>query len=215
MIKINKGIEPKTLTEYRNGKGLYEPFDAKNGEDCENNKKGNLRRQLLEEQGYVCCYCLTSIHCYNSVIEHFKAQSKYPECQLDYKNLFIACEGGKSTDLQCVKKKGNSTLLVINLLKNIEYEIFYKPNGEIYSENSSINIELENILNLNSSILISNRQASFNQFIQNFTKKYKGEWSKKRIEKEIKKYQSKNENGKHAAFYAMIIFFLKKRLKRM
>jgi 5-methylcytosine-specific restriction endonuclease McrA len=85
MIKINKKKEPVTLGNYRSsipkkkllGDKIYDDFRYKSKEGCETKEYGNLRRQLLEEQGFVCCYCLTQVSCKNSKIEHFKPQSKY------------------------------------------------------------------------------------------------------------------------------------------
>jgi phospho-2-dehydro-3-deoxyheptonate aldolase len=94
--KIIKNREPKFLIEYKNkfskeelkNFDLYNDFPYKTKENCEKDEK-NLRKILLDEQGYICCYCMSRINCENSKIEHFKPQSKYKELQLDYKNLFI------------------------------------------------------------------------------------------------------------------------------
>jgi FtsZ-interacting cell division protein YlmF len=72
--RIKKYHEPKSLEEYRNDtktSNSYSEFKNKDAEQCkkdeEANKTNNLRRSLLNEQGYICCY--------NSKIEHFKPQS--------------------------------------------------------------------------------------------------------------------------------------------
>jgi len=82
--------------------------------------KDELRKALLVEQGYICCYCMCTLHwddCNpqknNVKIEHWKPQTKYPEKVLDYDNLLAACMGGEgdTDELQtCDTKKGNKEL---------------------------------------------------------------------------------------------------------
>ena len=127
MKRIKKNHEPKSLEEYRNDtktSNSYSEFKNKDAEQCKKdeqaNKTNNLRRALLNEQGYICCYCMSRISCYNSKIEHFKPQSLYKELQLDYKNLFIACKGNSSKEQFCDTHKANQELKKINLLEDIE-----------------------------------------------------------------------------------------------
>ena len=133
MKRIKKNHEPKSLEEYRNDtktSNSYSEFKNKDAEQCKKdeqaNKTNNLRRALLNEQGYICCYCMSRISCYNSKIEHFKPQSLYKELQLDYKNLFIACKGNSSKEQFCDTHKANQELKKINLLEDIEKKIKYK-----------------------------------------------------------------------------------------
>lgn len=71
-------------------------------------KKNTLRAALLEEQGYICCYCCRRIenrgqdeqnkNAAFTVVEHFKPKDKkqFPELTFDYGNLFASCDGGRS-----------------------------------------------------------------------------------------------------------------------
>lgn len=66
MIYIRKGTEPRSLTEYRNQPGAtYEGYREKDA----------LRDALLEEQGYICAYCMRRISKEKMKIEHWKAQN--------------------------------------------------------------------------------------------------------------------------------------------
>ena len=68
MFYINKDKEPKSLTEYKKSKNAY--FD---GFD----KKDDIRQSLLDEQGYLCAYCMRRINSVDEVtIEHYYPQSK-------------------------------------------------------------------------------------------------------------------------------------------
>lgn len=58
-------------------------------------KKQEVMRSLLQEQGWICCYCGARIgvrrgDCH---IEHFRPRSHYPTLKLAYDNLFASCQG--------------------------------------------------------------------------------------------------------------------------
>ena len=222
MKQIIKGIEPKSLTKYRssvthnqlNKSNIYEDFKEKTKEGCSESENYNLRKQLLEEQGYICCYCMSRIDCNNSKIEHFKPQTKYRNFQIDYQNLFIACNGGegkKGKEQYCDSFKGENELKDINLLLNIESFIQYSKLGEISSSNTKIEKELKIILNLNNNILKKNRKQSYQRLIQNMNKRG---WTTQTIKNDISKYKKMDVNGKYYEFCEMIVYFLTKKLKQ-
>lgn len=222
MKQIIKGTEPKSLTEYRSSithselkkNNIYEDFKEKTKEGCSKNENYNLRKQLLEEQGYICCYCMSRIDCNNSKIEHFKPQTKYRNVQINYQNLFIACNGGegkKGKEQYCDSFKGEDELKDINLLLAIESVIEYSKLGEIFSSNTKIEKELKSVLNLNNKTLKRNRKESYQRFIQNMNKRG---WITQTIKNDISKYKKMDINGKYYEFCEMIIYFLTKKLKQ-
>lgn len=222
MKEIKKGIEPKTLTQYRSSvlhsqlekSNIYEDFKEKTKHGCSENESGNLRKQLLEEQGYICCYCMSRIDCHNSKIEHFKPQTKFRKYQIDYQNLFIACNGGEGKRRKeqfCDSFKGEDKLNNINLLSAIEYSIHYSKQGEVSSNSSQIDDELKSILNLNNNILKKNRKESYQRLILNLTK---NKWTNQIIKNNITKYKGLDANGKYYEFCEMIVYFLTKKLKQ-
>ena len=220
MKRIIKNKEPQKLIEYKNkfskeeleNNDLYSDFPYKDKESCKTDEK-NLRRILLEEQGYICCYCMSRINCDNSKIEHFKPQKKYRKLQLEYKNLFLACLGGKGKEQFCDTAKGDKELKKINLLENIENFIKYKKSNEgiiIYSDDKNIDEELNKILNLNASILKKNRKLKWKEVLNQLKKK---EFDKNYIKKFLKSLKEKDKNGKYADFCEMVIFFLEKKIR--
>jgi len=218
MIKIDKRTEPSTLTEFRANPANHQSYDGidfKDKKGCEEQQSGNLRRYLLEEQGYLCCYCLSRIGCERSKIEHFKPQSKYPQLQINYKNLFIACSGDADPEFHCDTRKDDQDLSSVNLLINIENQIFYERTGKIKSGSPSLEKELTEILNLNSPVLIGQRQQAYSNFIEQIRKKPRGTWTKSFIQKMIDKYRKKNKKGQYAVHFDIIIFFLRKKLNRL
>ena len=58
--------------------------------------KDALRHALVTEQRGICCYCMGRIHNGSATmkIEHWRCQSRYPDEQLNYRNLLGACRGG-------------------------------------------------------------------------------------------------------------------------
>ena len=222
MKQIIKSIEPISLTRYRStisienleDSNIYEDYPNKKREDCANDVSENIRKQLLEEQGYICCYCMSRINCENSKIEHFKPQTKFRDLQINYQNLFVACSGGEGSPnnyQHCDSKKGEQELVGINLLTKIENQIIYNKKSnliEIDSFNANIKQDLK-ILNLNLQILQKNRKSSYDKVISNL--KRKG-YSIPNIKKIITFYQSKNSD-KYEPYCEMIVHFLTKKLK--
>ncbi|WP_286019158.1 HNH endonuclease family protein, partial [Candidatus Venteria ishoeyi] len=111
MIKINKNMnnEPNSLKEFRTRQDIKTRVKNKEGGTYKiySDEVGTkeLRLSLLKEQGYICCYCMSniSISIENEVektkIEHYKprdSNKKHTELELDFKNLYIACDGEKS-----------------------------------------------------------------------------------------------------------------------
>lgn len=221
MKKITKSREPNTLTNYRSripkanrlDENIYNDFPDKRKEDCKINIPGNLRKQLLEEQGYICCYCMQRISCENSRIEHFKSQEHNRRFQIEYKNLFIACnnsEGESPAQQHCDVKKGDSELLRINLLSShCINKIKYDNDCTIYSDDSVINAEINDILNLNIQIIKNSRRQALSNLISNIEV-----WNKAELNRLITKYSSKNCDGNYAEFSGMIVLHLQKKVRR-
>ena len=87
MLKVNKGVEPQFLIEYK------KKINPKNWDDYDHEIKEVLRTLLLiEEQDGYCPYCERSIHDNDEWhIEHIKPQDKFPKEFQDYNNLLVSC----------------------------------------------------------------------------------------------------------------------------
>jgi len=226
--QIFKTKEPTSLISYR---ASISKEDLKNQKKYEQSPMivlDDLRKQLLEEQGYICCYCMSRIDYPYSKIEHFKPRSIYREKQLDYSNLFIACCGKRidkkkfsdcktrkeKSSLQkeyCDTKKGKNELKHIQLLTDIENNLKYSKSGLIFSDNTQINKELNDILNLNYDVLKRNREDTLNQIIIELNK---NNWSVSYLKSTINKYKNKNSKGKYRPYCEMIVYFLSKKLRQ-
>ncbi|MGD2182837.1 retron system putative HNH endonuclease [Lusitaniella coriacea] len=109
-----------------------------------------LHDALLQEQGYVCCYCGQRIgedknrtsqdekQIIPSHIEHLKPRTLYSNLQLAYANLIASCQGKSKTPppipVHCGHKKGDwydADLMVSPLDPNCAEFFKYSGSGEI------------------------------------------------------------------------------------
>lgn len=156
MRAIVKGAEPPSLTEHRK----TAPCHYDNYPDM-----GGLRHALVTEQRGICCYCMERIRNGPTTmkIEHWRCRSRYPDEELDYRNLLGACRGGhgRPPHLQhCDTRKGDRDLRwnPADPAHVIEARIRYEADGRIRSDDGEFDAQLEEVLNLNLPVLRKNRK---------------------------------------------------------
>lgn len=203
--------------------------------------KQELLKALLEEQGYICAYCMQKINETNSTIEHIIGQSFIDEYenklgeenQLNYDNLLVVCEGKScNANLHCDKSRAvyqkNRPLYANPLENKIIQNIRFSEKGMIYYKEF---LEIEKIeklkehtsLDENSNIkydlqkvlnLNCENLKSKRVYLINALKRFTNNWSnQERIKKELDKY-SKKSNNKYEELSQVAIYFLKKNLKK-
>ena len=134
--------------------------------------------------------------------------------------MLAACDGGKGqpSHLQhCDTKQGNAILKInpADSTKNCENLIAYRSSGEIYSDNSDINHDLQEILNLNLETIKNNRRDAYNEMIKRLNSKYPNKsFTKIILEKKIAEY-SQLEDGKYRPYFQYVIYFLQKKLSKL
>lgn len=178
---IAKKEAPKEYQNYcRRNKASYDDLKKENNREVYD----KLRLSLLEEQGYICCYCGCRITLDNVTVEHLKPRDKYKKQELDYSNLLASCDGGQNKrrknkratlnkneidrqyPLYCNCKKGNSEIPVTPLIDNCEERFKYDEKGNIFCEEGDNAAEnTMNILNLNNSTLKNQRKAAIESII--------------------------------------------------
>ena len=163
MKYIKKGKEPYTLKKYREttSKASYAGFG---------DKGQLLKKALLQEQGWICAYCMKRINLQRNEfnkpkieVEHYISQSdskkiNVRELELDFYNMLGVCNGvatiiqvqentdktSKSKVLKiehCDKSKKEKELKKLNPLeKKVETLITYKSNGEILPSEEDIEV---------------------------------------------------------------------------
>lgn len=209
MKRIVKGREPQSLLQHR-----LKPFA-----DYDNYpEKDELRTSLLSEQGHICCYCMQRISIDKMKIEHWKSQDDYEELQLNYNNLLGACQGGEGSPnhLQhCDTKKGNTEITInpVDNLRICEDLIKYLGNGEIASDDVTINNDLNQVLNLNMQTLVNNRKEVLELVLKQLKNQYpKGDWTEAILNKKIQQWSDKQSDGKYKPYCQIVIYHFKKKL---
>ena len=88
-----------------------------------------IKNILLNEQGFLCCYCESQITEKSSHIEHLQPKGKPEFAQLisAYSNLLCSCNHPNS----CGTAKQNHIIEVTPLNRECQYLFVYKQNGKI------------------------------------------------------------------------------------
>lgn len=223
MILIQKKLEPKEWQEYRNTPGVdYQSIPE-------------LVDSLLEEQGYICAYCMRRIPCKDRLykrngktfvltneehrIEHMLSRENHDDKKLDYSNMVICCPGHIGNEDHCDRSKGRKDISFSPLDPHFIATLSYKIDGEIVSSVDKYNNELNDVLNLNTPILKENRKSAWEAVKNELIKQKKGSpWSKAFLSKFISKYSSKTlKDGEYKLipYCGIVLFFLQKKLKQM
>ena len=184
MRAIAKGPEPASLMRHR----LTPHCDYDNYAD-----KDALRDALVSEQRELCCYCMGRIRNNAMKVEHWKCQSRYPEEQLNYRNLLGACWGGEGQPqgLQhCDTRKGDKDLRwnPANARHRIETRLRYTADGSIRSDDMEFDDELNEVLNLNLQILKNNRKSVLDailEWLNQEKRRAQGRVPRARIQREL------------------------------
>ncbi len=113
-----------------------------------------VRKTLLEEQGYICCYCQRRIHeseiingqkAITAEIEHIVSrhecdQLNQPLLKIEHTNLIASCDGNQRkhnqyigpSERHCNNYRGNAQLPITPLLPNCESNFNYDLKGNIH-----------------------------------------------------------------------------------
>jgi uncharacterized protein (TIGR02646 family) len=191
MKYIKKKTEPNTLKEKRGTVGSrYE---------C---AQEDWQKQLLDEQGYLCAYCMKPISLDRDKngkprieIEHYLSRKQHPNLGLQWKNMLGVCNGISGINPHCDKAKGkendqgffikgkidgDSKLRFLNPLDrgSSEKVIKYSLTGEILPNTTNqgldqkIREDLNCILNLNDDKLKRNRKGAMDDAKDLLKRKY-------------------------------------------
>lgn len=212
MFYIKKGKEPRSLTVYKKQTGAYYDGFA---------EKDEIREHLLEEQGYLCGYCMRRIKTIHDVtIEHYILQSTIDnETALNYGQMLGVCKLNRECSYRnqtCDAHRRNKSLTVnpwnkesISLIK------YNQGTGEIYSDNEQINEDLTVTLNLNckDARLAQNRKAALSSLKEKLLKnKNQGAWSENLLRKYISMYSNKDDKGYYHEYVGILLWYLNRKL---
>lgn len=174
MLNIEKGAQPKELIAFKKTPGAS--YSGLGG-----NVSRKLKLALLEEQGYLCCYCMRRIDLDSMKVEHWHPRSRFPREELNYTNLLAACNGviaasDAKSEQCCDTRKADSLLKYnpANSAHNVEARLVYQGDGSISApDDKAFSEQLgkseqqgkskrdpKNILNLNLAALRNDRKTS-------------------------------------------------------
>ena len=170
MRAIEKGPEPAALQAYRAVPGAI--YDGKDFTPV----KDEVRRALLGDQYYLCCYCLRRISqelrahptkpdapaVVQMKIEHWQCQERFPRLQLVWSNLLGACLGGEGSPRSsqtCDSRKGE-TAITINPMDPVHMATLRCTSaGHLESTNATFQADIDERLGLNHVILVRERKT--------------------------------------------------------
>ncbi len=138
MKQITKSSEPALFSDW---KQQNIPLGMGYG-DLHGNVKGVLHAAIMQEQGWICCYCEDRIGQDDSHIDHFcpqKGVNACPNQTLDYQNLLASWQRTVlKRPERCGMLKGdwfNVTLLISPLNPGCENRFRYAADGAISPAN--------------------------------------------------------------------------------
>jgi uncharacterized protein (TIGR02646 family) len=105
MKHVQKGNEPLVFSDW---KALANEDWQPTYDDLAGEIKQAVKTELMQEQGYLCCYCECRIDADDSHIEHFRPQSRVDVDPLDFGNLLCSCQNQlqKGVPRHCGNLKG-------------------------------------------------------------------------------------------------------------
>lgn len=215
MILIEKKSEPACLREYRKTPGAK--FD-----DME---KTELRNSLLEEQGYICAYCMKRIRRDSKVkIEHYTART--PENELLYENLLAVCDGNETLmgaggkvnpkRFTCDTMKKKRELSINPQNPSDMGTIYYDAQGKIYSTNGTYQNEIDEILNLNDpyGYLVGNRKAALKPLMEKLKELRPGQDARPLLKKLEIYSEKKNEQQEYPQYAGILRWYIRRQIRK-
>ena len=210
MKHIEKQTAPARFIEWKSGD--WSP----NWDDLSGNSKVReiLKDSLLQEQGYICCYCEKSLLDKNGNVDgHFEhvlprsyktenGETVGRDQELDYTNIVFSCqkETLKEEPRTCGRSKKDwydPVRFISPLMPDCEGRFVYRPDGEIISKENNDPSTTETIsrLNLNEHRLKRSREEAIDEIFAALEEKDFSDF----VQKEL----SKNAKGMFRPFWSM------------
>lgn len=176
MKRIKKNPAPQSLKNW---------FDKQNGTNCrydnlDTTLKDEIKADLLDEQGFLCCYTGKRVEMETSHIEHLKPQTLSRQNDDDhddvsYQNMLAAYpkninEIGRAKCVFGAERRGSwydEQLFVTPLREDCEERFSFDLNGKIFPTNKTDKAAAKTIekLNLDDRILIDERRAAIEELL--------------------------------------------------
>lgn len=200
MKHIVKGLEPDVFSAW---KTLENPNWTPTYDDLRGAEKQAVKAALMQEQGYLCCYCERQLSEDDSHIEHFKPQHLADVDPLDYANLLCSCQNrlDKGVPRHCGNLKGDwfdAHLLVSPMFPDSEARFSYTADGRIHpSADDPAALATIQHLGLDIPKLISLRSAAIAPFLDE-------DLSDEELSRFVDGYLLKDAEGRYSPFWTTI-----------
>ncbi len=137
MRKIDKGIEPQSLTRWKRSN------NALRYRDLPSEESRSIRSSCISEQYGLCAYCCQSITIDDAHNEHVEAQDRAPNRTLDFSNIVASCQRTH----QCGHGRGTQPLPLTPLMAECETELKFYLSGLVTgnTERAQVSIETLNL----------------------------------------------------------------------
>jgi uncharacterized protein (TIGR02646 family) len=170
MKYILKGQEPPELANWKAqaNENWHPVWNVFRGDE-----KRATHKELLKEQGFICCYCMREIELKSSHIEHINPRSNTNEEEkLSYNNMLASCDGDEGADKRkhyhCGHFRGttgknwyDSKQFISPLDSDCETRFDFFDDGIMSAvENDSGTQKTVDTLGLNCSLLVKNRREA-------------------------------------------------------
>jgi hypothetical protein len=229
MINITKvQTDPKPLEDFKTGTQLLGADSPCNYTMLVNPQKNEYKLALLEEQHYLCAYCNRNLDEFTEVekLHHLKIEHWYPQslCKVEpnyntpkgtdvaHENMLIVCPGvnvnPEFTHCDSSRTEGN-TLTIKPQKPSYRFDnVFRYEGGMLKTENTKIQSDVNNELNLNDYMLIHHRNKVLDEFKKMI--KANGKYNKEVL---LDKYSTPNKENRLRGYCTVILSFIRNQLK--
>jgi len=198
MKYIQKQAEPLELIQFKNQiNDNWKPNYA-------DLYKLPIKQALMQEQGFICCYCEQRLDPEDCHIEHFQPQSDPSVDPLDFSNMLCSCQNQmqKGEPRHCGNLKANwfdSVLLISPLDPNCETSFKFTADGYIQARNNQNKAAIITIQKLGLDIpkLRALRREAIEPFLDESL-------SPEEFNLFVNKYLSSSPSGKFNPFWSTI-----------
>jgi uncharacterized protein (TIGR02646 family) len=208
MKHITKSVSPPQFEAWKaSGDSNWQPTYG----NLQSPQKPALQMALLEEQGWVCCYCGGRIDEQTSHIEHFRPQSQREDLALSYENLHASCirETEPSTPLHCGHAKDSAfdeSRHISPLDPRCESRFNYTFDGQILAS-EALNPQANYMIDLLKLDLVFLRNRRREAVSRVFDADFVANATDTQLRTLIAAFVMRDENGKHENFGHVVARF--------
>jgi uncharacterized protein (TIGR02646 family) len=197
MKHIQKQAEPKDFTSWKSRPRAYDRFKKTAS------IKKVVKDALMQEQGYLCCYCERSLTDDDSHIEHFQPRQKTATDPLDFNNLLCSCQKDlmPGEPRHCGNSKSNfdANLLISPFDSTCETRFMFTADGYIQAaqDTDAVAQKTLEVLQLDIPKLRALRRSAIAPFLE-------PDLSDAELQLFVKGYLEKSESGQYSEFWTTI-----------